>query len=921
MRLRYYLSLLIALLIVACSGYLSGQQPRTAPTTAATPAAGTIETYAGNGFGAGALFSGGYSGDGGPATSAELNTPWGMTFDAAGNLYIADEGNNRIRKVTPGTGTITTVAGNGSEGLCTETTPQTYCGNGGPATSATITLPEAVVFDSAGNFYIAEAGLIRKVAASTGTISTYAGDINCVNDVCTPTSGYSGDGGPATSAQLDEPFGLAVDASNNLYIADYGAKVVRMVSSSTGIITTVAGGGSGCAQQTDTAGDGCPATQAQFTGPQAIVLDKAGNLYVVDSQPIESDSSVIRKVDAKSGIITLFAGDGTPNVNCSQETDSFGDGCPALNASLVPVNGLAFDAAGNLYLSDPNIVQVINASTTVITLVAGNGLAGFTGTGGPAQNAELNDPAGVALDASGNVYFADAANNVIREVIGNTTPVAPAPTFSPAAGTYTSEQMISLSDSLSGAAIYYTTDGSTPTTSSTEYTGAITVSQTTTINAIAAASGYSNSAVAAAMYTIQQPAATPMFTPPGGTYTSAQTVTISDSTTGVTIYYTTDGSTPTTSSTKYTAPITVAQTATISAIAAASGYANSAEATATYTIQTQQQQAAIPTFSPTPGTYTSPQAVTISDATSGATIYYTTDGSMPTTSSAKYSAPITVSTTETINALAAASGYTNSNVATGIYTINTTPPPVVPNPTFSPAAGTYTSTQAVIVSDTLSGATIYYTTDGSTPTTSSTQYTGPISVSSTETISAIAAASGYTNSAVVTATYTIPASFTVSASPTSLTVTAGSSGTSTITITPQNGFSAAVSFACTGLPSGATCSFSPSTVTPSGGTATTTLTIATTTASASLRPSRNPLLPGGATLALALCFFGFRRRRTLQEFLMLTVCVFGIGWLSGCGGGSGSSGGGGESSTRNVVVTATSGSSSQTATLTLTINP
>jgi glucosylceramidase len=335
---------------------------------------------------------------------------------------------------------------------------------------------------------------------------------------------------------------------------------------------------------------------------------------------------------------------------------------------------------------------------------------------------------------------------------------AATPTFSPAAGTFTSAQTVTLSDTTTGASIYYTTNGTTPTESSTLYSAPIAVSSTTTIEAIAVdAPTYTNSNVATGTFTINLPvAATPTFSPAPGTFTAAQSVTLSDATTGASIYYTTNGSTPTTSSTLYSpsTPIAVSATTTINAIAVATGYSNSAVATGTFTINLPA--AATPTFSPAPGTFTSAQSVTLSDTTTGASIYYTTNGSTPTTASTLYSpsTPIAVSATTTINAIAVATGYTNSVVATGTYTINI---PVAATPTFSPAAGTFSSAQSVTLSDTTTGASIYYTTNGSTPTTSSTLFSAstPIAVSATTTIKAIAVATGYTNSAVATGTYTI----------------------------------------------------------------------------------------------------------------------------------------------------------------------
>ena len=239
-------------------------------------------------------------------------------------------------------------------------------------------------------------------------------------------------------------------------------------------------------------------------------------------------------------------------------------------------------------------------------------------------------------------------------------------------------------------------------------------------------------------------AATPTLTPVPGTYTGSQSVKILDSTTSANIYYTTDGTAPTKSSAPYAGPITVSSNETIKAIAVASGLGNSALASARYSIRTDT-----PTFTPVPGTYTGSQSVRILDSTTSANIYYTTDGSTPTTSSTLYAGPITVSSSETIKTIAVASGLTNSAVGSARYTIRTG------TPTFTPVPGTYTGSQSVRILDSTTSANIYYTTDGSTPTTSSTLYAGPITVSRSETIKAIAAASGLTNSAVASARYTI----------------------------------------------------------------------------------------------------------------------------------------------------------------------
>lgn len=389
---------------------------------------GLLTTVAGNGIA-------GFSGDGGPATSASLRSPEAVAVDGAGNLFITDRANNRIRRVDP-SGVISTVAGNG--GLAP-------VGDGGPATSAALRNPFGVAVDGAGNLFIADTSgfRIRKVDAS-GVITTVAG-----NGLCC----FGGDGGPATSARLFLPQDVAVDGAGNLFIADTDNNRIRKVDAS-GLITTVAGNG-----DSTSTGDGGPATDASLTKPLDVVVDGAGNLLIAELR-----SQRIRKVD-NSGVITTvagtgirgFSGDGGPATSADLNnpfdvavdgSGSFligdrsnqrirkvdasgvittvagngtfgfsGDGRPATRASLGNALGVALDGAGNLYIAAPSLHRVrrVDASGT-ITTVAGNGIRGFGGDGGPATGARLNTPVGVAVDGEGNLYIADRDNNRIRKV-------------------------------------------------------------------------------------------------------------------------------------------------------------------------------------------------------------------------------------------------------------------------------------------------------------------------------------------------------------------------------------------------------------------------------------------------------------------------------------------------------------------------
>jgi uncharacterized protein (TIGR03437 family) len=352
---------------------------------------GTIGVFAGSA-------AAGFAGDGGPASSAQFSGPSGLAFDSAGNLYVADTGNQRIRKIAPG-GTISTVAGNGIQG---------YSNDGAAAINADLNGPEGVAADPAGNLYIADTQNQRiRMVAKSGLISTFAG---------TGFPGYSGDGGPATAATMFLPTDVAADQTGKVYIADLGSARIRVVAN--GTISSIAGNDNGT-----TPTDGQAAISARLNGPTGVTVDSAGNVYFAEGS-IGSGTGLgdpaykIFKVDA-GDILTTAAGDGLESYS--------GDGGPAGRAQINTPAAMAFDSAGNLYVADSanNRVRQISPGGTIVT-VAGTGVAGYSGDYGLATSAQLNQPMGVALDSAGNLYIADTGNNRIRLVYpdGIIAPVA-----------------------------------------------------------------------------------------------------------------------------------------------------------------------------------------------------------------------------------------------------------------------------------------------------------------------------------------------------------------------------------------------------------------------------------------------------------------------------------------------------------------
>jgi uncharacterized protein (TIGR03437 family) len=335
----------------------------------------------------------GFSGDGGAATAAQLNSPHGLVLDGSGNLYIADSGNDRVRMVTPG-GIISTFAGNGQ--FSATSSPGTF-NDGGPATQALLHNPMGLAIDSSGDIYIADTGdnLIREVTTD-GNITSVAGDgyPSYAGDPTTTVAPIPPS--PANVAELNHPEDVALDSSGNIYIADTANGRVREIVS--GNISTIAG-----STTIGYAGDGAAATSADLFAPYALALDSKANVYIV-----ENADSRIREVTVSNAYINTIVGNGISGF--------FGDGAAATSAELNSPTGIAIDSSGNLYIADSQNLVIRKVSNSNISSIAGNHIYAYSGDNGPATSAQLNTPLGVATDAGGDVYIADSANNVVRMV-------------------------------------------------------------------------------------------------------------------------------------------------------------------------------------------------------------------------------------------------------------------------------------------------------------------------------------------------------------------------------------------------------------------------------------------------------------------------------------------------------------------------
>ncbi len=455
-----------------------------------------ISTLVGNG-------TGGFSGDGGPSVSAELYSPANTARDNAGNLYIADGFNNRIRMVSAN-GIVSTIAGTGTAG---------FSGDGAAATAANISGPNGIAVDGLGNIYFADQvnQRVRKISTS-GIINTIAGN---------GTAGYTADAVPATTSELNYPSGIACDAAGNVYIADYFNNRIRKVNTS-GIISTVAG--TGAAGYT---GDGTAATGAKLNQPVGVALDASGNLLIADNQ-----NHAVRTVNT-SGIISTLAGTGTAGAT--------GDGAAATAALLNLPSGVAADGAGNIYIADKGNNKVRKIMSGIMSTVAGNGTGAYTGDGNVATAAQLYAPTGVVTDAAGNLYITDNSNNVVRVVTPlcscQGTPSAGTVTASVSTGCSTYTSALSLSGATLSPGITYQWQSSADDITFSNVSGATNLNYSATVSApvyyrcIVTCTSSSSSATATPIYLNE---GMPAVSAISGLTTVCQgaTITLADTTTG-----------------------------------------------------------------------------------------------------------------------------------------------------------------------------------------------------------------------------------------------------------------------------------------------------------------------------------------------------------------------------------------------------
>jgi sugar lactone lactonase YvrE len=766
-----------------------------------------------------------------PGSQSTIGSGWfapqGVAVDGANNVYIADPENSLVVKETYS-------KTNGVVSYTSSNLPPPSVDGGSWGN------PTGVAVDGAGNVYVADSDHANVVMETLQPDGSYAASI--IDNV----------------THWSAPAGIAVDGAGNVYVADNGNGgfvIKETLSDGVYMSSTV--------------------DNQHFDCPSGLAVDGLGNIFVTD----RCNSAVAKETLQSDGSYTI-----------GQIGSGWG----------YPI-GIAVDDNSNVYIADPEMGEVVMEALS-------NGK--YTAT----QIGEFATPYGLALTPSGNLIVADAGENIGGvEVRSGNTLVATARFI----------QKDLASPGSSAASVYFLDFADPPVLSfaTTAYQATSTDSPQTVV-----VDNFGN-----AQLNFSALAYPSDFTEASGVTTdcTATSQVAANGSCMLSIAFTPVALSTTSLSTLLSENVSLTTNALNT---------TDAQQVAVSGTETQSElEAATPVFSTPSGILTSAQTtIYLTDATSGAAIRYTTDGSTPSASSTLYTtAGIVVSSSETIKAIAIATNYNNSAVASATYTINIPSNPTAATPTFSPAAGSYTSAQTVYLSDTTSGAVLYYTTDDSTPSPSSTLYTtAGIVVSSSETIKAIAVASDYNNSAVATAAYTINSStstgdFTISASDATFTVEPGGSGVYTLTVTPANGastFPATVNFSVSGLPPGATVTFSPASIATGAGTTTVTMTIYNAQLAAANHPSAGgSLVTRLAPLSLALLLLPFagllrksgKRLSRLFTVLLLLCAGAALAGLNGCGTDAGFFGH--AQKTYTVTVTATMGTVSHTSNVTITV--
>ena len=771
---------------------------------------------------------------GAEATSVALNKPGGLAFDAAGNLYIADTDNNIIFEVSLA-GVISTVAGTGEQG---------FGGDGAAATSALLDSPAGVTVDASGNIYIADTHNNRIREVTGGIITTIAG---------TGVAGYSGDGAAATAATLSYPTAVTIDSKSNLYIADTNNHRIREITGTT--IATVAGDG-----EQFYSGDGLLATAAGLDSPNGVAVDSAFNLYIGDTH-----NQRVRMVTFTTGIITTLAGTGVKGFTA--------DG-PAASAALARPRGVAVDGAGNVYVADSDNQRIRTVSSGNVTTIAGDGSQGYNGDTGISTAASLDTPRALAV-AGSSVAFADTDNNGIRSVSGgNINTIAGVP--------HTNAESLIVSGALSSI---YGTGTTTVTFSNGSQTGTGLVTfydgegASPTMIGTATLSGnsasISTSALSAGMHYILASYAGDANNAPiaSGVYVLAITpVQLSAVANPINLPY---------------GQAIPALTGTLSAVLAQ----DAGKVTAVFT--------SAATSTSVPGTY----PITVALTGSAASNYTATLGTG--------SASLVIAQAPTTTTISISSG---TPVAGASATLRAA--------VASTTSGTPSGTVSFYNGATLLNTTPSTVSGGIATLVLSSFPTGASSITAVYSGNADFLAS---TSATLTQT-ALPTDFTIAASPAAQTILPSGSANYTITLTPVNPtFVNPVTLSVSGLPAGVTATFAPSSIATGAGISTTTLTLSASN-QANLRKTNRPLGDMAASTALALLLmplaFGRRARRSAVrlsragKLMLVLFALAAVGAFTGCGGGGFFSH---AQNSYTVTVTAVSGADTHTTNVTLTV--